>query len=194
MGKNTKSRSKKLFGPSYRDYKMRRSTMKAKTRSRMPIAFLPTLNESKMPGKTKKITKGERRGQRPDTYLMEVRALLEVLIKDNESFNKEKLNRHILIADSVKDDVKDILSTMGRDIDEEDSFEFVEELIILIEEMIDEYKDNNENTEGLRDEMYLLAKSIKKAIVRANKIYRGMKNEEALDGLLGRFSSAAAIA
>ena len=172
MGKNTKSRSKKLFGQSYRDYKMRRSTMKAKARSRMPIAFLPTVHESKLFGKTKKITKGERRGQRPDTYLMEVRALLEVLIKDNESFNKEKLNRHILIADSVKDDIKDILSTMGRDIDEEDSFEFVEQLIILIEEMIDDYNSNNE---GLRDEMYLLAKNIKKAIVRANKIYRAMK-------------------
>jgi vacuolar-type H+-ATPase subunit I/STV1 len=185
MGKNTKSRSKKLFGQSYRDYKMRRSTMKAKARSRMPISFLPTVHESKLLRKTKKITKGERRGQRPDTYLMEVRVLLEVLIKDNEKFNKEKLNRHILIADSVKDDIKDILSTMGRDIDEEDSFEFVEQLIILIEEMIDDYNSNNE---GLRDEMYLLAKNIKKAIVRANKMYKGMKNDEALDGLLGRFS------
>jgi len=159
--------------------------MKAKARSRMPIAFLPTVHESKLLGKTKKITKGERRGQRPDTYLMEVRVLLEVLIKDNERFNKEKLNRHILIADSIKDDIKDILSTMDRDIDEEDSFEFVEQLIILIEEMIDDYNSNNE---GLRDEMYLLAKNIKKAIVRANKMYKGMKNDEALDGLLGRFS------
>lgn len=174
MAKGISSTSKRPSGISYSQYKSSRSTMKAKKRSYMPISYLPPINESNVNMRRK--TKRLRRGERPETYLMEVRALLKLLIKGRDKFNEDKFERHSLIADAVLGSVTDTLRAIGREIDEEDGFEFVEELIKIINEIIGEYKTSGgEDKENLGNEMYLLAKSIKEAIMKGNKIYKDMK-------------------
>jgi hypothetical protein len=148
--------------------------MKAKKKSHMPIRYLSPINESNVNMRRK--TKRLRRGERPETYLMEVRALLKLLIKGRDKFSENKFERHSLIADAVVGSVTDTLRAIGREIDEEDGFEFVEELIGVINEIIAEYKTSRgEDKENLGNEMYLLAKSIKDAIIKGNGIYKHMK-------------------
>jgi hypothetical protein len=177
ISKKYKQKTAKISG-SYKNLKSSLSTRKISRSSRLPI-FHKSVKNNNVNMHVKKIkTKKQRRAEHPDTYLIEVKGLLELLTDGKDDFSDNKYERHSLIADSIMGSVSDVLRDIGREVDEEEAFEFVDKLCDVIDELLEEYEDaQGEDKDGLKDEMYLLASSIREAMRKGNTIYKSLKSE-----------------
>jgi hypothetical protein len=167
---------------SYKNLKEDYATRKVSRSSYLPPIHKVANNNANMHVKkiTKK-TKKQRRAEHPDTYLVEVKGLLHLLTDRKDDFSDDKYERHSLIADSIMGSVTDVLRDIGREVDEEDAFEFVDKLGEVIDELLGEYEDaQGEEKDGLKDEMYLLASSIREAMRKGNRIYKNFKSKPVL--------------
>jgi hypothetical protein len=172
-----KSKTSKISG-SYKNLKSSYSTRKVSRTSYLRHINTKRANVNMTNTHIKKVTKKQRRSEKPDTYLVEVNRLIVLLTEGKDNFSQKKYERHALIADSIMGSVSDVLRDIGREIDEEDAFDFVEELRTAINDMLGEYNDaSGEDKDNLKYEMYLLASSIHDAIKKGNKIYKSLKDK-----------------
>jgi hypothetical protein len=191
---SAKYKTAKIRG-RYKNLKAKYNTRKFGRLSLLPAIHKVANNNANM-NVTKKITKKtkkERRAEQPDTYLVEVKGLLELLTEGRDEFSNKKFERHMLIADSIMGSVSDILRDIGREIDEEEAFEFIDKLVEVINDMLDEYEAaEGEDKEGLKDEMYLLASSIRESMIKGNKIYKNLKSNPVLSPINENMTVASA--
>jgi hypothetical protein len=178
--KKHKHKTAKING-SYKNLKSSYSTRKISRSSRLSTIHRAVKNNNVNMHVKKIKTKKQRRSENPDTYLIEVKGLLELLTEGRDDFSDKMFERHSLIADSIMGSVSDVLRDIGRGVDEEEPFEFVDRLGEIIDEMLGEYEDaQGEERDGLKDEMYLLASSIREAMRKGNKIYKSLKKKPVL--------------
>ena len=184
MGKfssKTKQKTAKISG-SYKNLKSSYGTRKVSRTSYLRHVNTKRANVNMTNTHIKRVkTKKERRSEKPDTYLVEVKRLIGLLIDGRDGFSEKKYERHTLIADSIMGSVSDVLRDIGREVDDEDGIDFVEELSGVIDAMLEEYNDaSGEDKDNLKDEMYLLASSIHDAIKKGNRIYKSFKDKPAM--------------
>ena len=176
------SKNKSKTAKSIRRYKNLKASYNTRKVGRsFHLPAIHRVNNNNVNMYTRKITKKQRRSEQPDTYLIEVKRLLELLTEGREEFSEIKYERHSLIADSIMGSVSDILRDIGREVDEEDTFEFIDKLVDVIDDMLGEYEEaEGEDKDGLKDEMYLLASSIRESMIKGNKIYKSLKSKPVL--------------
>lgn len=181
MSSKIKKKTAKISG-TYKNLKSSYSTRKVSRTSYLRHINTKRANVNMTNTHIKRAkTKKERRSEKPDTYLVEVKRLIKLLTEGRDEFSEKKYERHSLIADSIMGSVSDVLRDIGREIDEEEAFDFVETLDDIIDEMLAEYRGaSGEDKDNLKYEMYLLASSIHDAIKKGNRIYKSFKDKPVL--------------
>ena len=111
------------------------------------------------------------------SYLKKARTFLDFLTKNVESFGEKKLMRHELVAAAIQRHLgeKNILHEIGRDINDDDTpFSFVDNLYNVIQELFDEYdeEDDPDTKLALKSQMDMLAKVIDDAVSQGKAEYK----------------------
>ena len=110
-------------------------------------------------------------------YLKKARDFLDFLTRNAESFGNKKYTRHALVASAIQSHLRDknTLHEIGRNINmnEENPFAFVDNLYNEIQELFDEY-DEEEDPDTkmiLQDQMILLTVVINEAVGQGKAEY-----------------------
>ena len=112
------------------------------------------------------------------SYLKKARKFLDFLTRNVESFGEKKHMRHELVAAAIQRHLgeKNILHEIGRDINADDDtpFSFVDNLYNVIQELFDEYdeEDDPDTKLALKSQMDMLAKVIDDAVSQGKAEYK----------------------
>jgi hypothetical protein len=118
------------------------------------------------------------------SYLKKARSFLDFLTRNAESFGEKKYTRHAMVASAIQEHLKqkNTLHEIGRniDMDEENPFTFIDNLYNEIQDLFDEY-DNEEDPDikpYLEEQMVLLTVTINEAVGEGKAAYANFKKSK----------------